>query len=74
MSNPAERIQAALLRFRDPMPASEGRQVSLGQPQETAGQPVVVVNEQNLAALASSIVDLPYPKGPRPKLAALKRE
>lgn len=50
MSNQAERIHAALLRFKAVPSTAKSRQVKLDKPSETAQQRVVV-NEQNLAAL-----------------------
>jgi hypothetical protein len=50
MSNQAERIHAALLRFKTAPSTAKSRQVKVDKPSETARQRVVV-NEQNLAAL-----------------------
>jgi hypothetical protein len=50
MSDQSERIRAALLRFEAARSTSAVRQVEPTQPEGAARQ-LVVVNEQNLAAL-----------------------
>ncbi len=73
MGNPVDRIHAALLRSKEPVQAA--RQVAPHKPVEIGRQIVtVVVNEQNLAALASSIVELPHPKAPGAGLGAGRRD
>jgi len=57
MGDQAERIHAALLRFKAKQDVGVSGQVKTWEPKEAA--PRVVVNEQNLAALSLSGVDLP---------------
>jgi hypothetical protein len=64
MSDQAERIHAALLRFRAERSVAVSPQVKPREP-EGAGRQLVVVNEQNLAALSLSSVDLPRTRAPR---------
>jgi hypothetical protein len=71
MSNQAERIHAALLRFKT-APSTARRQVTLDKPSETARQ-CVVVNEQNLAALFLSSGGRPESISPELKLVIAKR-
>ena len=72
MSNQAERIHAALLRFKTAPSTAKTRQVKLDKPSETARQRVVV-NEQNLAALFLSEGERRESSPPEPKAATAKR-
>jgi hypothetical protein len=71
MSEPSERIHAALLRFKAERSAAGGQQVEPTEPDETVRQ-LIVVNEQNLAALFLSSVSRSYPEAASRKLAATK--
>ncbi len=65
MNNQAERIHAAILRFKAERSPDGSRQVKPCQAEATVRQMVVVVNEQNLAALSLSSVDSPRTRAPR---------
>jgi hypothetical protein len=71
MSEQSERIRAALLRFEAARSAAEVRQVRPAEPEDTKRQ-LVVVNEQNLAALFLSSVERPSSQVADRKLAAGK--
>ena len=71
MGDQAERIHAALLRFKAKQDVGVSGQVKTWEPKEAA--PRVVVNEQNLAALSLSGVDLPR-KEPLSRRLAIIRE
>jgi hypothetical protein len=71
MSEPSERIHAALRRFKAAPSAAGGQQAKPSEPKETARQ-LIVVNEQNLAALFLSSSSRPSPETPARKLAATK--
>ena len=72
MSNQAERIHAALLRFKSAPSTAKSRQVKLDKPSETTRQSVVV-NEQNLATLFLSGGERPESSPPEPKAASAKQ-
>jgi hypothetical protein len=71
MSEQSERIRAALLRSAAARSAAEGPQVKPAEPEDAERQ-LVVVNEQNLAALFLSSAAPPAPHLPDRKLAAGK--
>ena len=71
MSNQAERIHAALLRFKTAPSTAKSRQVKLDKPSESTRQRVVV-NEQNLAALFLSSGGHPERIPSEPKAAITK--
>jgi hypothetical protein len=71
MSEQSERIRTALLRFEAARSSAEGRQMKPTEPEDAERQ-LVVVNEQNLAALFLSCAAPPAPNVPDRKLAAGK--
>jgi hypothetical protein len=71
MSEQSERIRAALLRFEAARSTAEVRQETPAEAEDTERQ-LVVVNEQNLAALFLSSVERSSPHVPDRKLAAGK--
>ncbi len=66
MGDQAERIHAALLRFKGEQPEANSQFHQFVPIGTDCARIVVVVDEKNLAALASPIVDLPGPKLPGP--------
>jgi hypothetical protein len=64
MNDQAERIHAALLRFKGDRPVASSQIQDFARGGMEGPRVVVVVDEKNLAALASPIVDLPRPKVP----------
>jgi hypothetical protein len=66
MGDQAERIHAALLRFKGERPEANSQVQHFVPYSMDCPRVVVVVEEKNLAALASPIVDLPGPKLPGP--------
>jgi len=71
MSEQAERIHAALLRFKAERASAGDQQVKPIKPAEGARE-VVVVNEQYLDALFPQSPGGPIPENPVRKLAAAK--
>ena len=63
MSQQTERIHAALLRFKTERSAAGGQQIKPTKPETTERQ-LIVVNEQNLAAL--------FPSHARPEVPVRK--
>jgi hypothetical protein len=63
MNDPAARIHTALLRFRAKESVGESHPFKPRQPEQSARQ-LVVVNEQNLAALSLSSLDRHGTKAP----------
>ena len=63
MNDPRARIHAALLRFRSKDSVANSHPFLPRKPEETARQ-LVVVNEQNLAALSLSSLDRLCTKAP----------
>jgi len=69
MSEPSDRIHAALHRFKAARAAAGRQQIESTEP-EGAMHPLIVVNEQNLAAVFSSEGSQLHPKAPVRKLVA----
>jgi hypothetical protein len=70
MSEPSERIHAALRRFKAAGSVG-GQQVNSTEPNKSA-RGIVVVNEQNLAALVLTSVCPGYPEAPGRELGVSK--
>jgi hypothetical protein len=70
MSDQAERIHAALLRFKGVQPRAGSRRVA----QDVSSREIVVVDEKNLAALSPPNADLAGAKAGTCQVAAAKGE
>ena len=71
MSEPSERIHAALHRFKAARAAVGGQQFNSTEPNKSA-RGLVVVNEQNLAALVLTRVSPGHPEAPGRELGVSK--